>query len=96
MHESVRPHLSQLSGFPLALALFYPLPECMATSFAHFADHSCDISSLHAKCEATGHERLWSLSVCLSFSLSSKLCNETGSSAVFGASAAFETGKIFP
>lgn len=95
MHQSVRPHLSQLAGFALALAFFYPLSERTATSFTRFADHSRDIS-LPAECNATGHERLWSLSVCLSFSLSPTLCNETGSSAVFGASAASETGKIFP
>lgn len=69
MHESVRPHLSQLSGFALAPAFFYPLSECMATSFTHFADHSRDISSLHAECDATSCERLWSLPVSLSHSL---------------------------
>jgi len=65
IQESVRPPLSQLSRFALALAFFYPLLECMATSL-RVADHSHDVS-LRVECDATGHERLWSLPLFLTF-----------------------------
>lgn len=70
MHGSVRPHLVQISGFALSLAFFNPFSECMAYSFTRSADHSQDLSSSPADCDAEGHGRsAVCLSVCLSHSV---------------------------